>query len=85
MKNQKILISPGYGTGFSSWHDPAMATDPRLIKAFVTGGQRQLRETTARLYPKACLLGIDQVKIIEIPEDQEFMIIDHDGYERIIC
>ena len=33
----KVLISPGYGAGWSTWGDPGMATDKRLIELFECG------------------------------------------------
>ena len=33
----KVLISRGYGAGWSTWNDPRMAFDERLIRAFECG------------------------------------------------
>ena len=33
----KLLISPGYGAGWSTWNLPAMATDKDLIELFEKG------------------------------------------------
>ena len=33
----KVLISPGFGAGWSTWNDPMMALDERLIRAFECG------------------------------------------------
>ena len=33
----KVLISPGFGAGWSTWNDPRMAFDERLIRAFEYG------------------------------------------------
>ena len=88
----KILISPGYGSGWSTWNDPRMAFDERLIRAFECGISQEDME-------KLCMVcgyddglggvpylgGFSGLEVVEIPSGTVFQIREYDGSEYIEC
>ena len=87
----KVLISPGYGSGWSTWNDPRMAFDRRLIEAFERGVSREDMRTLCVEYGYAdaygdvppYMGGFDQLKVIDVPSGMRFQIVEYDGAERI--
>ena len=86
----KVLISPGYGSGWSTWNDPRMAFDRRLIEAFERGVSREDMRTLCVEYGYAdaygdapYMGGFDQLKVIDVPSGMRFQITEYDGAERI--
>ena len=83
----KVLVSPNYGAGFSTWGDPRMAVDKDLIKMFEEG--RTLEEIEALCAQKGyideyeSLWGFDDLCIKEVPEGTLFTIREYDGAEWI--
>lgn len=86
----KVLISPGFGTGWSTWNDPRMAFDRRLIEAFECGISEEDMEALCvkcgyvNPYEDALYMGgFDRLKVIDVPSGMLFQIIEYDGAERI--
>lgn len=86
----KVLISPGYGAGWSTWNDSRMAFDKRLIEAFERGISKEDME---RLCVKCGYIdiydgppymgGFKQLEIVDIPSGTLFQIKEYDGSEYI--
>ena len=86
----KVLISPGYGAGWSTWCRPELATDKRLIELFERG-------CTEKELLDACLEydltdayggppyagGFEDLEVVEIPNGSLFKIREYDGAEYI--
>ena len=86
----KVLISPGYGAGWSTWNDPRMALDERLIRAFECGISWEDMETLCvecgytDTYGNAPYMGgFEQLKVVEVPSGIWFQIREYDGSESI--
>lgn len=81
----KVLISPGYGAGWSTWNYIDLAVDPDIIQAFEAG----LDEEDMRLfiislgYEEPYMGGYDYCKVIDIPKGTKFKIREYDGSEYI--
>ena len=89
----KVLISPGYGAGWSTWNDPRMAFDERLIRAFESGISKE--EMTYLCIEQGYgytgkdglyvyMDGFDTLKVVEVPSGTWFKIAEYDGSEYII-
>lgn len=86
----KVLISPGFGAGWSTWNNPKMAFDRRLIEAFERGiSKEDMRALCVECgykdswgYPPY-MGGFDRLKVIDIPSGMMFQIVEYDGSERI--
>ena len=86
----KVLISPGYGAGWSTWNDPRMAFDERIIRAFECGiSEEDMKALCVEcdyhdgFGGAPCMGGFSQLKVIDIPSGMMFQIAEYDGAERI--
>lgn len=82
----KVLISPGFGAGWSTWNYIDLAVDPDIIKAFEMGlSEESMCSYIQSLgYEKPYMGGYVACEIVEIPEGTRFKIIEYDGSEYII-
>ena len=81
----KVLISPGYGCGWSTWNYINLAFDPDIIAAFEAGYTKEQMEIfiTSLGYKKPFMGGYEQCKIEEVPKGTLFKIREFDGAEYI--
>jgi len=93
MEDVPILVSPGYGAGWSTWaetdeHKRFLCTDPGLVDL----AKRKANETEVEEYITS-ILGSDvyvymggwtQVIIEYIPKGTQFSINSYDGFEYLI-
>lgn len=88
----KVLISPGYGAGWSTWNDPRMAFDERLIKAFECGiSEEDMRDLCVEcgysigMYCEVppYMGGFKNLMVVEVPSGTMFRIREYDGYESV--
>ena len=81
----KVLISRGYGAGWSTWNDPRMAFDERLIRAFECGiTQEDMKELCKECgYEDVYLGGFKGLVVVDIPTAEYFRICEYDGAESI--
>ena len=80
----KVLISPGYGAGWSTWNSPEMAVDERLIEAFENGiSEEGMKQLCEELGYESYMGGFEDLEIVEVPRGSLFKIRVYDGYESI--
>ena len=87
----KVLISPGYGAGWSTWHyDNNLATDKRLIELFENGCTKEEMEEACIKYGYTDLYGgppymggFSQLEIRNVPKGCLFQIREYDGSEYV--
>ena len=81
----KVLISPGFGAGWSTWNMPGMAVDKDLIKFFENGCTKEemVVACVERGYGIAYMGGFDGLKVVEVPQGSYFKIREYDGSESI--
>ena len=86
----KVLISRGYGAGWSSWNDSRMAFDERLIRAFECGiTQEDMQELCVECGyvdvngDPPYMGGFKQLEVVDIPSGVLFQIMEYDGSEYI--
>lgn len=86
----KVLISPGYGAGWSTWNDPMMALDERLIRAFECGISQEDMQALCLAcgyddgYGHAPYMGgFGSLKVVEVPSGAWFKIKEYDGSEYL--
>ena len=82
----KVLISPGYGAGWSTWNEKELATDKRIIKAFELGmNEAEMSEYLEELgYENVYMGGYHDCEIVEVPKGSRFIIEEYDGHESIL-
>jgi len=81
----KVLISPGYGYGWSTCEGKGLATDARLIEAFERGiSKEEMHKLCVDLgYGDIYMGGFDELEIVEVPAGEFFHICEYDGAEYI--
>ena len=86
----KVLISPKFGAGWSTWNDPMMALDERLIRAFECGiSEEDMAELCLECgYDdgygcKPYMGGFDDLIVVEVPSGTWFKIKEYDGSESL--
>ena len=86
----KVLISKGFGAGWSSWNDPRMAFDERLIRAFECGISKEDMEILCvkcgydDVYGAPPYMGgFSHLEVVEVPSGAVFRIHEYDGSESI--
>lgn len=90
-----VLVSHGYGAGWSTWMDDSQADvllyHPKLVK-LVEDGEKG--EITEKLCSKilgidgkehVCTLGSDQLVVEWVEEGAQFKITEYDGAESLDC
>ena len=80
----KVLISPGYGAGWSTWNNLEMAVDERLIEAFENGISKEgMKQLCEELGYESYMGGFEQLKVVEVSKGNLFQIREYDGSEYI--
>lgn len=86
----KVLISPGFGAGWSTWNDPRMAFDKVLIEAVERGiSARDMellcvkRGYTDEFGNAPYMSGFETLVVKEVPSGSIFQIKEYDGNEYI--
>ena len=80
-----VLISPGYGAGWSTWNhdvDPkVMMMDARIIKAWQAGLLKELGIIDDDDYVYGG--GVSSLTLHWVPIGQEFRVVENDGFEYV--
>ena len=79
----KVLISRGYGAGWSTWNDLRMAFDERLIRAFECGISEEDMKELCVAYGYTDIYGgppymggFKQLEVVDISSGVLFQIMD---------
>ena len=87
----KVLISPGFGAGWSTWNDRDMAVDKDLIELFERGcTEDEMADlcvkkgyTDGVTNSPPYMGGFENLKVKEVPQGCYFKIDEYDGSEYI--
>ncbi|RZK44557.1 MAG: hypothetical protein EOO61_03435 [Hymenobacter sp.] len=81
--NVAVLVSPGYGAGWSTW-GAVSVFDPELVEAVERGDTpQQLVDLAASLYPDEYVGGAEDLVVRWLPEGTLFRIEEYDGSESL--
>jgi hypothetical protein len=83
-----VLISYGYGAGWSSWngdYDEEMLFDPYIANLIIEDkfNYKEVEEYCEEKYPEAYLGGLSDLYVVWIPKGTQFRISEYDGYESV--
>lgn len=81
-----VLISPGYGAGWSTWNNASeeMVFDYHIASMLHREVDfSEIKKYAQETYPDAHLYGLDDIVIVWLPEGTRFQIREYDGYESI--
>lgn len=84
-----VLISEGYGAGWSTWnteHGEEMLFSPEIIELVEQNAPSEAISAKAReLWDGyVCLLGVEGLTVKWIPQGTMFFVAEYDGAESII-
>jgi len=85
-KEVAVLVSAGYGAGWSSWGMPDKALFDPIIVDFVENDKvntKEFEEYMEKEYEGAFLGGADGLYVRWVPEGKEFIIDEYDGAESL--
>ena len=78
-----VLVSPGFGAGFSTWNKPEMAVDFDLVEAFLSGDKTRFAYILSEKYNNFYDGGVEDLEVQWVDEGKKFRIGEYDGTERV--
>ena len=82
----KVLYSPGYGAGWSTWNDSGMAVDKDLIELFERGcTEDEMVDLCVKkgYTDEPYMGGFGNLEVTEVPQGCHFRVNEYDGSEYI--
>jgi hypothetical protein len=75
-----VLISPGYGAGWSSWSSKELLFDPKIVAMVEAGvNPAEYCEETYGGYFNA-----DDLTVVWVDQGREFIVEEYDGFESLV-
>jgi hypothetical protein len=87
IKDQKVavLVSPGYGAGWYSWHHiEELIYDPSIVKWVEDGDFDKILTFMELKYPEAYCGGVSDLVVEWVPVGARFRIDEYDGAENLV-
>ena len=84
--NVAVLISAGYGAGWSTWareNAEEMVFDPDIAKAILDNDFAKAQTIAKAKYPDQYLGGLDDLVVGFVPIGTRFEINEYDGHETL--
>jgi hypothetical protein len=79
-----VLVSSGYGSGWSTWNSPECALDQELVAAIEAKlPYEEIEEIAKRNWPYNYLGGLGDCYVEWVAEGTTFRIEEYDGAESI--
>lgn len=79
-----VLVSPGYGAGWSTWGNPESALDGELAQAILDGkSEEEVAAIAESNWPGEYQGGLYQCGVVWVPENSRFNITEYDGSESL--
>ena len=79
-----VLVSPFFGAGFSTWGYPTEAIfDPTLIELVENQKIQEAVDYCESKWPDEYSGGVQDLKVVWVPEGTKFQIVEYDGSESI--
>jgi len=82
-----VLVSPGFGAGWSTWNRdvPELLFDPAIVQMVGDGTRHDTIELYCEAkYPNQYFGGASDLTVVWVPVGTEFIIDEYDGAESII-
>lgn len=81
-----VLISPGYGAGWSTWnpsHEQTLCMDADIVQAVIDGDNKKAAEVALEKCPGICTLGAVDLMVKWVPRNAVFEVREYDGSESL--
>lgn len=81
-----VLVSPGFGAGWSTWngeYGAALVFCPRMVLAVLKESSETPEAVAAELFPDAFAGGLRDITVEWVNKDDRFEIHEYDGSETL--
>lgn len=80
-----VVYSPGFGAGWYTWNQerPEIIFDPAIVKFVEKAQLDELKVYVELKYPEIYTGGLEDLKVVWLPEGTLFRIHEYDGSESI--
>ena len=82
-----VLVSPGYGAGWSTWADDdyseAVVFDRNIVQFVLDKDDEGLTSYMENKYPDMYLGGADDLVVMWLAKGEAFEITEYDGHESL--
>ena len=83
--NVGVLVSPGFGAGFSTWGAPIEAIfNPTLIELVQQQKVQEAIDFVEKTWEDVYTGGVQDLVVNWVPEGSEFIIEEYDGSETLM-
>lgn len=80
-----VLVSPGFGAGWYSWHEVIpLLFDPVVVELVRTDRRTEIEAYVSTTYPDLYCGGVDDLVIEWVPVGERFRISEYDGSETLV-
>ena len=80
-----VLVSPGYGAGWYSWHsNEELLYDPSIVEWVEQGNLDKIKTYLELKYPDDTTLGLEDLQVEWVPVGVRFRIDEYDGSESLV-
>lgn len=79
-----ILVSYGYGAGWSTWNTEVDPAQPDLVAAFEReASEEEIMALANKIYPDAYTGGLMDCEVVRVARGTQYRITEYDGFEGI--
>lgn len=79
-----VIVSPGYGAGFSTWaHDKQICFDKDIIELVLNDDMVSIAKLMTEKYPNE-YFGCSKLKVEFLEPGTAFRINEYDGFEDLV-
>jgi hypothetical protein len=80
-----VLVSPGFGAGWYTWHGiEELVYDPSVVAWVETQELDKIRTYVELRYPDAYCGGLEDLEVNWVPVGARFRIEEYDGAESLV-
>jgi hypothetical protein len=80
-----VLVSPGYGAGWYSWHtNEELLYDPSIVEWVEQSDLDKIKTYLELKYPNDTTLGLEDLVVKWVPVGARFRIEEYDGAENLV-
>jgi len=80
-----VLVSPGYGAGWYSWHgNEELLYDPSIAEWVEQDDLDKIKTYLELKYPNDTALGLSDLEVVWVPVGARFRIDEYDGAENLV-
>jgi hypothetical protein len=82
-----VLISPGFGAGWSTWADPeqreALCMDARIVRPVLSGDTKAAETAALAMFPDLYTGGASDLEVRWVEKGRAFEVEEYDGSESL--